>query len=281
VLSNMVDIRYNKFMQNLDEALQTLGLSQNEGNVYKVLLTSGWITVLALSRKCLHKRSTLYRLLESLCQKGLAETRVDEKTTYYAVAGSDSLKEKVSEEIRRVNKFQEAAALVQLQYNSILATEPQRTEVRFHRGVKSIQMVEWKTAQAEDSETLVFATNQWTNFAGRELSEQIREERLNRNATIKELANEKNYGKIPKNGKVGWTTNKDYLLKIYRHRLIPSSVLPITNETLIQANSVYFYGLENNEIVVLEFISTSYANLVKGLFNMAWKDAKALDDFGS
>jgi len=36
-----------------------------------------------------------------------------------------------------------------------------------------------------------------------------------------------------------------------------------------------------NEIVVLEFISTSYANLVKGLFNMAWKDAKALDDFGS
>ena len=60
----------------IQEALGKFGLSENEQEVYLLLLKRGWSTALQLARAGKVKRTTLYRVLETLAQKGLVETQL-------------------------------------------------------------------------------------------------------------------------------------------------------------------------------------------------------------
>lgn len=287
LLSNLVD-KANMTMvtmvtmdKNLSEILSVFGLDQKETEVYLLLAKTGWTTVLDLSRKCEVKRSTLYRILGSLEKRGFVEVKVDDFTTYYQITDPRALEARVIEQTKIADKMKEGIRLLQSQLLLPTQEKKHHTEIHFHRGEKGIRLVEWKMAQVNNSETFIFATNEWVQATSPEFAEEVtRKERLLHNARIKELSNEEHFGPIPKTGSVSWTKNKEYLFNTYRHRLIPKKILPITNEVMIQGETMYFYGLESGEVVVVEMISPSYASLMTGLFNMAWQQAKVMDQFG-
>src|SRR4030042_5027558 len=97
----------------LKQTLQNFGLNQNEQEVYLLLTKDGWITALELSRKSSLKRTTLYRILESLLQKGLVETQIGDKTTQYNAADPKQFESLVIEQENKVKKLRDSLSELQ------------------------------------------------------------------------------------------------------------------------------------------------------------------------
>src|SRR3989344_3527559 len=76
---------------NIEQSLELFGLDELQQKVFLTLGRSNWSTVVQLSRICDIKRPNLYRILETFTDKGLIETRLDDKTTYYRAADSKML----------------------------------------------------------------------------------------------------------------------------------------------------------------------------------------------
>ena len=98
----------------LIEHIKSVGLSDNEANVYFAALTLGPSTVLKISKLAELKRSTTYSVIEALEKKGLMHTRVQGFKTLYAASDPNSL-EKILE--TRRNKFHEALPELSGLYN--------------------------------------------------------------------------------------------------------------------------------------------------------------------
>lgn len=265
---------------NVQDSLNAFNLTPVEQEIFLGLAKSGWNTVLSLSRISGIKRTTLYHLLESLVQRGFVEMKIGDKTSYYRSASLESLTLIIARQKEKTQKMQEAMSLLTTSLNLLTPNNELSTDVKFYHSQRGIETVEWKMSQDKNAETFVFATNQWSKQVEEKFAEEVRTERLLNNVKIKELANPGHYGKIPNNGVVSWTKNTEYLKKIYRHRLLSESVLPITNEVIIHSNSLFLYSLENSDIVTIEVKNAGYTTLMRHLFLAMWNQAKTMDNFG-
>lgn len=265
----------------LRNALVSFGLTQNEQEIYVILVKSSWTTVLGLARKSTIKRTTLYNILENMVKRGLVEVKIDDKTTYYRAGGLDSFQQLADKQSRKINEMQKSIDVLRAKLPCFVVQNELFTDVRFYRGGRGIESVEWRLSQDHNGESLIFATHQWSKFLDKNFVKKIREERLINNVRIKELVNSAKFSKISQSGLAKWSDNRKYLLKIYRHRMISESVLPIKNEVIIHGGAIFFYSFEQGDVVCIEVKNAAYAELMRCLFKEMWKKAKILDGFGN
>jgi len=263
-----------------EEILASFNLTNKEIAVYLLLAKSGWSTVLTLSRKCNTKRSTLYNILNSLIQKGFVEINNEEHTSYYNVAKLEKIQLAIEKQKWLLRKMQDGLPILGTNLAMLAATDHPKISVHFYRGLSGVESVEWRTASEKNTETLIFGTTEWRKINSWEFTEKMRQQRVDNNATIKELLNPCTYEKITQNLEVSWTDNKDYLKYILRHRVIDKKILDISNETLICKDSIYLYNFDSDETVVVEINNKGYANMFRNLFMLAWNQAEIKDEFG-
>lgn len=265
---------------NLEETLQLFDLNEKEIEVYILLAKTSWCTVLSLSRKSKIKRTTLYNILESLMEKNFVERKIEENTTYYNVAPVEKIQIAIEKQKSLISKMQGGLQVLNSSLSLLANSENAKTSVRFYRGISGVESVEWRAAIERNTETLILSTDHWHVETGREFAEKMRAQRVEGNASVRELLNQDIFIVTPPNCEVAWTDNKEYLMKFYRHRQIDKKILDISNETLICKDSIYFYSFDNNETIVIEINNKGYANMFRNLFELAWNQAEIKDNFG-
>lgn len=266
---------------NLEETLTLFNLNDKEKEVYLFLAKSNWSTVLTLSRNISIKRTTLYNILDGLIDKGFVDIKIEDKTTYYNVSGIEKIQIAIEKQKSVVNKMEDSLKILNSNLSLLANIDNTKTSIHFYRGVSGVESAEWKAAIEKNTETLILSNTQWRTETGKEFTEKIRQQRLDNNSPVRELLNSDSFTIIPKNCEVSWTTNKEYLKKLYRHRQIDKKILDISNETLIFKDSIYFYSFSNNEVVVIEIVNKGYANMLRNLFEIAWNQAEVKDDLGN
>ncbi len=117
-----------------DGALQRIGLSDDEVRVYRLLLRKGSSKATALSSELGTARTTVYRLLEGLRDKGLAGESVQEGVKFFNAVSPERIPEIMEERLEEVRG--EVAALKSLQGKNF---EEARTEL--YRGKEGIKTV--------------------------------------------------------------------------------------------------------------------------------------------
>ena len=66
------------------EALKNLGLNEIESKIYVTLLEKGAVQANSIAKIVGTKRTTIYAILHSLCDRGILTTIVEKKKTFYS-----------------------------------------------------------------------------------------------------------------------------------------------------------------------------------------------------
>jgi len=266
----------------LESMLKDFGLDEKEVQVYLGLSKHGTTTVLELSRHLPIKRATLYRVLESLKDKGLVETQVDDKTTYYSPSDPQQFESLVLEQEEKTTRLKASLRELASNLNIIASGKTGETTVRFFRGKAGLKQMEWRMCEgAKNSEICIIGTSQWYEVLGRDFAESIRETIVQNNIAVYELIENGEPEKIPPNGNATFTHNQAYIRRHFRHRELPRHILRLTQDLYIYRDFIQFHGYREGDVMGIEIQSKDFAEMFRQIFWHYWKEAKIIDRFGS
>ena len=267
----------------ISNLLAKFGLSEREQEVYLMLIKRSWSTALQLARVGNVKRTTLYRVLESLAKKGLVETQIDDKTTFYNAADPKQFESLIIQQESRAKHLRKAYGDLS-KHLSILtqAISKKETAVRFYRALKGLEYLEWKRCERPKIDICIFDSGDfWFEFLGREFAEAIRAETVKQKILIRELGNPSTTYPVEKDGACSWTDNREYVLKHYVHRLVEKNELNITQDIyIVGGDFIHIHGYRDNDIFGVELVSRYFTTMMKQLFETIWNRAKVVDNFG-
>lgn len=247
--------------------LEIFGLTSHEVEVYLVLASHDRLTALQLSRKCSIKRTTLYRVLESLIAMGLVEDKMADKTTHYAITVGDAFENLVQTRERETKTMRNMIPGIKSQLDLLNRVKPMDVSVRFFHGIRGLQYLNLKHTNAKDKEVLIIDSNQWDKVLSREFAEEVRARNVKNHVQVREIINEHD-----KN--TSWTDNQEYLHNYFRSRILPKSIFTISQDIYIFDETIHFSGYNKNDLVGIEIVSKEYAQMLKQLFEILWKMAK-------
>ena len=238
----------------IDNDLAVFGLNDQEQHVYLSLPKLGWITVVQLSKICPLKRTTVYRVLDALVQKGLVVMQTGDKTTFYSISSSDSFKSLIYEEEAKANQMRKAAETIKEYTEKLAAINPTETSVLYYKGIRGLKQMEWIIRGRQPNiEVLAFDSLQWSDRLGSDFAEELRQQNVEKNVRIRGISNAED--PIAPNGTTSWTTNKKYTLKHYRHRLIDRKILDIMQDIFIMPDSIV-WGVKTGDEVAIQITNT-------------------------
>ena len=115
-------------------ALESIGLNENESNLYLASLSIGASTILKLSRASGIKRTTVYSIIESLKQKGLMRVNLNGFKKLYAPEDPQKLSVVLELKEKQLNKvFPELAGLFNLKGDE--------ATIKYYEGLEGIKTV--------------------------------------------------------------------------------------------------------------------------------------------
>lgn len=149
-------------MQNLKNVgiLKDIGLSEEEARVYLAALSLGKTTILKLSRATDLKRSTVYRLVESLKGKGLMGIGLDGLKNIYIAESPENLKITMERRVRELeSQLPELMGLYDLKAGESL--------MKYYTGLDAMKQIYRDTLrEIKNGEEYLVITNQekWYNL---------------------------------------------------------------------------------------------------------------------
>ena len=122
-------------MSDMDmEILKGLGLSDKEARIYLALLRFGTITATKVAQETSIDRTTSYRFLSSLIDKGMASYAIRNNIRYFSAANPSKLAEDLKNKVEQVNSI-----LPELE---ALASFPkEETKVELYKGKEGLKAV--------------------------------------------------------------------------------------------------------------------------------------------
>lgn len=247
--------------------LTMFGMSANEAEVYSSLIGNGWLTALQLSHKCPVKRTTLYRLLEGLLNKGLIEEKIDDKRTYYAATTIEQFERLIKHKEDEAKKLREMFPDLKSQLSLASSLGSRGMNVRFYRGIPGLQHLQLKATVTKNTELLIFDSNQWSKILSDEFAEEVRGRIVTNNILVKEIHNSSS-------GNNTFTKNNEYYVNHYQHRVVDQEIINISQDIYIFDETIQLYGYNKNDIVGIEIESREYARMVSQMFEVIWKVAE-------
>lgn len=253
---------------NLLKKLSQLGLSLEESKVYVELLR-GPRTHLQVSKETGVNRTKVYRIVEDLQQRSLVGRRVDDRGTFLIATDPSALEVTLISEEARLRQQRKALSDV-LPALALLQGEDHRGfTVRTYDGTAGLKQMCWHELKAK-GELLALG-----------------------NGTIEQIASDDKWALKHRQHQIeaGYTTreliNYDYSIsdlpdlasqqliesKLYRVRMLAPSILPIDNQTTIYNDTVAVYHWKQEKKVGLEIISSSYADMMRQIFEHYWNMA--------
>src|SRR5437016_4528640 len=129
----------------LKEFLQNLGLSLEEIQIFNSLHKSGPISILQLSRLSGINRTKVYRLLDTLLNKGIIEEIVDDNRKLLKAADLDKLDFLLKEQEEKVKMMRELFPQVSHLITLNRSLVQPGSKVLFYRGREGIKQMVWNT----------------------------------------------------------------------------------------------------------------------------------------
>lgn len=245
------------------EELGRLGIEDKASKLYLSLLQTGPQTPLNLSRNTNINRTTIYRELEKLKDAGLIEEIIEEHTTLFQAADSNSFNLLIAQKESELSQIKQSVPALLSQISQIAPNSP-NTKVLYYRGQKGIQQLLWNTLKAK-GEQIGLGYTDWNDAVGKSFSEELRREYVERKIHLREILNNKTSD---------YTTNKTYLDKYFRSRYISTKILTIKQDTYIYNDVFAYMSYYQNDYFGVEIMNAEIAKTEKQVFEILWKMAK-------
>lgn len=242
----------------LIDELKSLGLSDQEANVYLACAELGPSTVLEIAKKTKTHRTTVYHTVQGLVEKKLFSESVRGKRRVFVPEGADAFKKMLQSKLARVDGI--AGELLALTRES--TTKPL---VKFYVGVKGIEEM-FRSSVLQTKEKF-----QYGIFTVEEMmrSDSLKDFFLNEYSALRK----KNglFGKIivadTEGGRMYKSLDKE---KFRETKLLPESTYRFPAEVMISGDAVLLFVISEKEQFVVSIESPSIVMTFKMIFNAMW-----------
>lgn len=254
---------------DLKQKLSLLGLTDNQAEIYLLLLKQGLTSLLELSRQTTINRTTIYRIVEDLKQLNLVEEILDDRGAKIKAVTPENL------QLLLAKKETELAGLKNnlpglISDLSAISDQPApSTQVVYFRGQSGLKQLLWNVLKAK-GESVGYGYADWNQSVGREFAEKLRLERTKRKIFDREIQNEDAFEPMS-----NWTSIKDYA-QVYQCRFLDKKIVDIKHDTYIYNDVFAFYHFTGDELFGLEIHNPEITKTQKQIFEVLWKLAKPL-----
>ena len=246
-------------------ALQSFGFGEKETTVYVALLELGRGTVTEISRRAGINRTTGYDILSSLANKGLVTISGKEPKSEFAAESPEAIVTYLKKEAERtVEQIKKAEGLIP--ELNLLHAKQNRPKIKFYEGTEGLRHV------YEDTLTSTEPIRAYANV------EDMHKGLPNFFPTYYKRRAEKNIlirAIVPKNS--GGEERKAYDAEEKREiALVPPEKYYFSPEINIYDNKIMIASWREKLGVVIE--SAEIADAMKKIYELAWAEAKRLDE---
>lgn len=254
-----------KSSESIFTFLQDLGLADLEIKVYLSLLEKGELTTLQIAKITDIPRTTIYRILEDLKQKGVVEEVVSQHQTKSRIANPERLQILVKNKENQIKRLENNFLEIK---NAILqqtGKTPSSTKALYYRGEEGMKQMLWNLLRTKDEfRGYSYCTPMETT--GTQFAVDWANEFNERKIKARDLYSDHyqiSTQKHPYPSGISWST--------WKSRYISPSLLAIDHQVDIYNNVVAFYDWHDGEIFGVEIYNEKVANLQKQIFDLIWK----------
>ncbi len=256
-------MNYNNF--DLQKALLSLNFTEKEANVYLALLELGKGTVSQIARKAGINRTHGYNILDSLVIKGLCNISGKEPRQEYIAESPDKIKSLLEDQLKQSQEYLKQADQVIPQLKSIHNIK-NRPQVRFYEGKEGIKQVYEDTLTSHET-IRAYASVEDTQHTLPDYFPDYYFRRADKGIAIRAI--------IPR------TKEADELVKMDKMQkretvLVPADEYSFSPEVNIYDNKVMIASWKEQLGIIIQ--SEEIADMMKKVFEMAWKEAKRLNN---
>lgn len=259
-------------MANVNDLGELFQLSDDEVKILAKTLGSPSLTVVELSKATHIPRTQVYRLSESLAEKGLFRKIIDQKRIKWQAEPATQIEALVKEKVRHFAKLQ--ASLPDILSSFQISPHQTNTEVKFYHGENGISQLVWHILEAK-GEIVGYTYRDIDQVVGHQFAQDFYLEIINKGLTIRDIYSDEYISSIG-----GWENAKKPALphpdwsKSCQSRYLPDSKLPICHQLDIYNDTVAFYNWHQGEVFGVEIINAKVAAFQRHLFNLVWDQAK-------
>ena len=256
---------HSKVMQDF---LEQLGCTDEESSIYIILLEKGELTTLELARQLHLPRTSIYRKLEEMKQKGFIEEVMDQNTTKAKAASVATLERMVEKKTRDIEELQSLLPNIK---ESILANADQGqslTEVQYFKGREAVSRMAWRALSTKDL-FRGYSYRQFSELIGFRNALVFKEEWNNNCINARDIYSDewiKSRKETP-NLDIGTWQN-------WESRYLPASMLNLTHQLDIYDDYVAIYNWHEEEIFGVLIKNKKVADLQKQIFDIVWQMAQ-------
>lgn len=247
---------------SLRKVFNQIGMSNKHATVYETLLASTSMTPLKLARATRLNRSSLYRYLEELRERGLVELILRGKSSSYT-SRPEGLSQYLVHEEERLEKLKTTIPNLLSEMKRVNNKE---SEVKFYQGVEGLKQMLWNVVSSR-SEFVGLGYADWNESVGITYAEKLRQKVIENKTLSREIQNDPSmnfdYTKL----------GEDYK-KFYVHRVIDKSLLEIKHDTYIYGGVFAYYYHYQGEYFGVEIHNKEIARSERQMFEILWKMAK-------
>jgi len=259
-------------MANLTDLQTLFQLTNEELTVFSQALGTSSSTVVELSKATHIPRTQIYRLSESLADKGLFKKIVDQKRTKWQAESPSQIEQLVKDKVAHFTKLQ--AALPDILRSFQISPHQTNTEVRFYHGETGVSQLVWHILEAK-SEIVGYTYRDFTAVVGQPFAEDFYLEMIKKQIHMRDIISDEYVSSVG-----GWEKAKQSSFphpdwqKLCQSRYLSDDKLPICHQLDIYNDTVAFYNWHQGEIFGVEIINAKVAAFQRSLFNLVWNQAK-------
>lgn len=265
ILNFILSMNENKFILEL----QKIGLTEKAALIYSVLLELGGAYPSKIAEYTKLNRSTVYKILTDLSNKGLVNEIEKRNKIYYQIEAPNKILQFANNKIKRAEEQRECAKMIMPEIEGLFSLIPNKPRIRFFEGAGVIESVYGDHVDTKETYEMLAYSN--TAELMKVMPEKFRKNYLK----IKEKLNIPSRGILPDTQadlKYNETIYKNVNKKIWpKLRFMPAEKFPYKIEiTIYRKNRVSIINFSKVSLIGVIIEDQDIHDVMKMIFELAW-----------
>ena len=254
-------------MDELTRELTHLGLTEKEAAVYLAAMELGPSVAQDIAKKAKVNRASTYVMIDSLKTRGLVSSFTKGKKKYFAAESPDRLLSMIRLQRQEIEGKEAEFAGILPQLNALYNVEGAKPQIRFLEGLEGIKTVSEEMTKIEGEAIQIVPFDDVHDFVHRvkdmshsKAFETVKHEHVPIRALVV-VKDEKLLEAVPSD------------LKNTEIRILPFDKFPIHGEITVRKDRIVMFSYKSS-LVSMIITSQTLADVVRSLFELAWKGAE-------
>ena len=258
----------------VENFLRTLGLTENETQVYLYLLSHGESIASIVAKRLELKRTAVYATLENLEQKGMLVSFIKNDVTHFDAVEPEDIVEMCEQKVSEMTRLAKKASSLKGEFRKIrekgkIPTLEIRGKIKYYQGLEAVTDLIDETLGENEKEQLCFGLNSYHSEMAGDDWRNYTQKRVEKGMSVRSIQ--------PKTSAAIEYKSRDEK-ELRQTRLVPYDKFPDGCEVNIIGDTIAMFTAKGREPVGMKMKNRYMAQALRSLFELAWERSDFYDN---